>query len=200
MKHFYWFGILAGILYILAVIIGSALIPHYSHLNQYISEIEPLISHKYLFIITILFGLYNFFVMLFGIFQYLKFKDKSKVYKIQSIMVSIIGLLGLLMFLFPMSRVGEDITIIGYTHIMLVGGTIPLTILVTLLGYWTYREHKMMHIYSLITSIIIFIFGGLTAFFAATSTTGIGLSERITIGSFILWLMITGIYYRKYSR
>lgn len=196
-KYFYWCGIIAALSYITAVIVGGALIPNYSHINQAISEIDPLINHNYKILIVILFGLYNVLALIYGIMQYLLFNNNGTICKIQSLSITIISLAGLSMYFFPMDIVGSEATAVGIIHLVLAGIMAPLTILSCILGFWVFKKNKKMRVYSLITGIIIFICGGTAAFFAANALPGMGLFERITIGSYIIWLFLTSLYYMK---
>jgi hypothetical protein len=194
-KYFYIFGIISLISYVLAVIIGGFLIPNYSHLNQAVSEIEPLIKNNFKYIVTILFTVYNICVLCYGIGQFLIFK--KRIIKVQAIFISLISLFGILMYFFPMDIIGSDATIKGIIHIILAGLMAPLTILTCFLGYFYFKHDKVMRLYSLLTSIIIIVCGGTAAYLTANSLPFMGLFERITIISYILWLFITAIYYKN---
>jgi hypothetical protein len=194
-KHFYIFGIISLVTYVLAVVIGGFLIPEYNHLNQAISEIEPLIKNNAKYIVTSLFTVYNVCALCYGISQYNIFKKKT--IKVQAICISLISLFGILMYFFPMDIVGSDVTVKGVIHIALAGLMAPLTVAVCFLGYFSYKSNKKMSIYSLLTSIIILVCGGSSAYLTANSLPFMGLLERITIGSYVLWLFITAIYYRN---
>ncbi len=64
-----------------------------------------------------------------------------------------------------------------------------------MLGLWfrNMAELKGYSTYSLISVVVIFVSGGLTAAAMANSYPLFGLLERITIGTFIVWLFITGL-------
>lgn len=197
-KYLYWFGILATIFYILGVIIGGALIPNYSHVNQAISEIDPLISDNYRIITTVLFGAYNLFTFIFGIVLFVQNKNLKFSFRLQALTLSLIGLAGLLLYFFPMDIVGSAATLKGTLHIVFVGVIAPLTILTTALGISTFKDNKKMRIYSTISCAIITVSGGFTAYYAANGMhSGFGILERTTIGTFILWIAVIAIYYNK---
>ncbi len=195
-KHFYYLGILASIFYLIGVIVGGFLIPHYSHISQFISEIDSLISSDKRIITTIIFGAYNVLCALYGLFYYLNNRGK-RLEVVQGICVFIIGLCGFLMLFFPMDIIGEAVTLRGIIHIVLAGIIAPLTILCTTIGFWAFKSDKSMRTYSLVTGIVIFISGGLTSLLTASSFKAIGILERITIGSYIIWLTVTALYQKK---
>lgn len=200
-KRFYWLGIVAAIAYVNAVIIGGFLVPNYSHINQAISEIEPLLDYsnnKY--IITSLFTVYNVSALLLGISLFNLLKEKGKKYQFQAISIFLISLFGLLMYFFPMDIIGEPITILGIIHIILASLMAPLTVMATLLGFWTFKENKAMRWYSLITSGVILGCGATTAYLTANEMEWMGLFERITIGSYIIFLFITSLYWHHYLK
>jgi hypothetical membrane protein len=195
-KYFYWCGIIAPLLYVLAVIIGGALIPHYSHMNQAISEIDPLIEDKYGVIINILFGLYNILTLVYGIMLFILYKNKGSSHKIQSLSIVAISIGGLLMYFFPMDVTGAPVTANGTIHIVLAGLMSPLTILVCFLGYWTFPNDKEMRLYSLIAAAMTSIFGMASAAFSTNALPFMGLLERIAIGAYIGWIFISALYYK----
>lgn len=196
-KYFYWCGLIAPIVYVLAVVIGGFLIPHYSHINQVISEMDPLIDEKYSAILNILFGIYNVLTLIYGVMLFYFYHKKSSSFTIQSVSIVLISLGGLLMYFFPMDPIGNPTSTEGVVHIVLSTIMAPLTILVCLLGYWTFNNNEKMRIYSLVSSIIIFVFGGASAAFTANNLPMMGLLERITIGAYITWLFVTSLYYKE---
>jgi hypothetical protein len=47
--------------------------------------------------------------------------------------------------------------------------------------------------YSLVSIVIVFIFGGVAAYTGATNSPILGLMERIPIGGFLQWMLILGV-------
>ena len=87
--------------YILAVFIGGALRNDYSQITNTISELT-LANAPNKLLLDILFSFYNISLLIFGIGSYLDSNiDDSKKYKIASIFLALIGLLGLSMYFFP---------------------------------------------------------------------------------------------------
>jgi hypothetical protein len=71
-----------------------------------------------------------------------------------------------------------------------------LTILTILLIGFGFRNFPMLanlKLYSLITAIVVFVSGGITAFSASVESAYMGLFERITIGAFIQWVFAVAL-------
>lgn len=196
-QKFYLFGFLAPIFYLMAVIMGGFLINDYSHLNQMVSEIDPLLEGGSKILVNSLFWLYNICSLLYGSGIYLNYKKRGASYIIQALCIIVISLSGMLMYFFPMDIMKTEITTVGVIHIALATLIAPLTVMGCFVGYWAFESNNKMRIYALMTSIVILVFGMTSAIFTANLMTGMGLLERITIGSYILWLSVTAFYYKN---
>lgn len=192
--------IITSIVYVLAVVIGGALRENYSHLYNAISELTEAGTEK-IFIIDLLFKVYNFLLLLYGGLMIIVYRGKSNKKMITMyLMLFLCGLSGFMMGIFPQEARDAQLTITGIMHFVGAGIAALSTMIITVLAFVNYRKSfKKYAIYSIITFIIIFISGisnvvlinsGIDSFF--------GLVERITIGSFIIWLFTTGLLqYRK---
>ncbi len=198
-------GIIAPIAYVTFVIIGGAITPGYSHTSQAISELTATGSpHKLL--LDFLFSAYNLMLMGFGIgfLQYVNNKQPARLSgKAGSWCIIVIGAMGLLTNLFfPMDPRGASATFLGTAHLILAGLLSLGTILATLLvGIWFRKQpgNKRLGTFSLTACAIIVLTGGLAAAAAATRSPMMGLIQRITIGTFILWVLFFGIKMTSFS-
>jgi hypothetical protein len=193
-------GVSAAILYVGTVILGGLLRPGYSHLFEAISELvadgAPNRS-----LLSSLFLVYNTLLSIFGIGLFLKVRDQSRGRISGSVgslaLTLLVGMAGILMELvFPQDPGGLPTTFAGTMHIVMASmASLGTMIAVLMLGLWfrNMAELKGYSIYSLISVAVIFISGGLTAAAMASSYPLFGLLERITIGTFIVWLFITGL-------
>lgn len=200
------FLIVAGILYISAVIIGGFLVPNYNHIYNAISELSESGKSKVL-IVEILFAIYNILLITYSALSILYKKNKnSKLLLTVYIILGLTGLSGLLMGIFPQEARGGELTIIGIMHFILAGiaaFSTMLCIILMVIYYKKNKQHKTYTIYSFISFIIIFISGFSNVILMNNNIDDyFGLVERITIGTFIIWLIITGIKdikdYNKY--
>ncbi len=190
-------GLLAPVLYLAAVVLGGVLRAGYSHLAEPISELvaagapdRPLLSA--------LFIAYNALSVAFAVGLLLNDTGGPGTWAYRtagSIALAAVGVLGLMLeFFFPQDPGGIPVTFAGTMHIALAGivslatlGAILFTGLA--LRHDTGFEYYLT--YSRISAVILFISGGLTALAVANHHPLLGLSERITIGSYVQWLFVT---------
>jgi hypothetical membrane protein len=189
--------IISGILYISAVIIGGFLVPDYNHIYNAISELSEVGKSKVL-IVEIFFGIYNILIIIYSALSILYKKNKgSKLLLTVYIILGLTGLSGILMGIFPQEARGGDLTIVGIMHFILAGiaaFSTLLCILLTAIYYKKNKQYKKYTIYSFISFIIIFLSGFSNVILMNNNIDNyFGLVERITIGTFIIWLITTGI-------
>jgi hypothetical membrane protein len=191
-------GILAPVIYVGTVILGGILRPEYSQVEQAISELvaadapnRPLLSA--------LFIAYNILTGAFGVGFLLHVQHSSRrktsgiVGVVSLIAVGVIGLL--LELFFPQDPGGPAVTFAGTMHIILAGVAAlgSMTAIVgTGLWFKNVTALKYYTAYSLATFAIVFASGGSTPILGLTNPY-FGVLERITIGSFILWLFVTAV-------
>ncbi len=190
-KTYTIFGIIGPIVYILAVFLGGAMRHDYSAIYNSISELSMANAPNKL-LMDILFGIYNLFLLVFGLGAYLDSSINSKKYNTATIMLVIIGILGLMVLVFTQDTRGVPATLYGTLHIILSGITAALTIISIILvglSFKKYTSMKLFSKYSYITSILIFLSGGASAASFANSGTYGGLFERITIFLFMIWVI-----------
>jgi len=193
-------GCSAAILYTGTVILGGLIRPGYSHLFEAISELvadgapnRSLLSSSFL--------LYNTLLSLFGIGLFLKANSRSRGRISGSLgslaLTLLVGVAGILMELaFPQDPGGIPTTFVGTMHIVMASvASLGTMVAVSMLGLWfrNMAELKGYSTYSLISVAIIFISGGLTAAALAKGYPLFGLLERITIGTFIVWMFMVGL-------
>jgi hypothetical membrane protein len=190
-KSYAYFGILGPLIYILAVIIGGAIRNDYSTLYNAISELTMANAPNKL-LLDVLFGIYNIFLLIFGLGAYFDTSINVKKFKITALLLVIIGFMGLLILIFTQDPRGAPETLHGSLHILLSGITAALTILSILVAGISFREYPNLKIfswYSYITGILIIISGGLGAASLANNGSYGGLFERITIFLFMIWVI-----------
>jgi uncharacterized protein DUF998 len=199
-KIFMLCGMLAPVVYVIAVIIGGRLRPGYSHKSQFVSElIESGAPNKSL--LNPLFALYNLLTIASGIGLFTRLRamseNKGKVSGSLGALVLVAeGIFGFVTVFFPQDPRGAPVTSRGKIHIALAGLSSLTTILTMLLmGFWfrTIARWRGYSIYSFISGIIVFISGGLAAYTGATNSRILGIMERITIGGFLQWLFVIAL-------
>jgi hypothetical membrane protein len=105
------FGIISPLLYISAVLIGGFLRSDYSHVSNAISELVMTNAPNKM-LIELIFTFYNLSLAIFGFsaFCYLE-SPRTKLMKSASVMLGMIGVLGLLMFFFSQDPKGAGFNI-----------------------------------------------------------------------------------------
>lgn len=192
-------GISAALLYTGTVILGGLIRPGYSHVVEAISELvadgapnRPLLSSLFL--------LYNTLLGLFGWGLFLKVNSQPQGRTpgfIASLTLFLVGLAGVLMELaFPQDPGGVATTFAGTMHLVMAGiaslGTMA-AVLGSALWFRKLPGLKNYAVYSFISVAIIFISGGFTAMAMANKYQYFGAIERITIGTFILWVFVIAL-------
>lgn len=186
-------GMIGPLIYIAAVIMGGALRGDYNPFYNSISELL-IPGSPNLVILSILFGVYNLSLILFswGILRDSELA-KGKSLKVAAVMITVIGVLGLLFIFFPQDPRGAPATLSGNIHLALAGITSPLTILAVFLGGFSFRKerkNKPFVWYSYLSVLLILISGGMTAASISNNSPYGGLLERITIFTFLIWVMV----------
>ncbi|MGB9979888.1 DUF998 domain-containing protein [Methanobacterium sp.] len=194
MKKIYTiFGFLGPIIYILAVIIGGAIRNDYSQLYNTVSELS-MANVPNLLLMEIMFGIYNISLLIFGIGAFIDTEiDTSKKYRAAMLMLVLTAISGIVLLFFPQDPRSIPFTAVGTTHIAVAGISSLLTILAIFLTGFTFRKKNDMNNftkYSFISGIIVVISGGLSAYSVGNNLFFGGLLEKITILTFIVWVMV----------
>lgn len=186
----YWYsGIVAVVLYVVAVTIGGMLYPGYSHISQDISQLTS--TNSPIRDIMKVFLVYNLLVSFFGIGLY-RLSSKTAA-KVGALFIIAIGILGIVIDWFPINTRGTDITSTGVIHIMIVTLVSIMTVLSGFLfwrGFRNTTHHTVANI-SLSAGIGFLIFGPIAAMNVMSPYAG--LYERIPIGIFLTWILAVSI-------
>lgn len=192
-------GCSAAVIYVGTVILGGLLRPGYSHISMAISELvadgAPNRS-----LLSSLFLLYNALLTIFGIGLFLKVNSQSGRKRsgiIGSLALVLVGIAGILMeIVFAQEPGGTATTFTGIMHFVMAGiASLGTMVAVLGIGLWfrNIPDLKSYVLYSIISVAIIFVSGGSSVPAMANHSPLFGLIERITIGTFIVWLFITGL-------
>ena len=193
-KLLYYAGIFSVISYLLADIIGGIITPNYSYTANAISELSQagaenriLISSFFLFsaIMGILFAI--------GIISHHPYKQ-SKLICIGGILLIIMGIFSALIgTIFPMDPIDGATTFAGTMHLVLVASSAVLifpALLMIGIGFYKEKNWKSFRLYTFISVLIIFISGGLSAVVIANGIELMGIVERVTIYTYLLWIFV----------
>jgi hypothetical membrane protein len=185
-------GVAAPIVYAATVMWGATLVPGYSHLTDFISALNQSgqIGTE---AVQSLFLLYNGLVLVFAT-MCLRRLSRSPEWMMTFLLLFAIAALGILMAPFPQDPVGDPMTTIGTIHIVLAG----LASICSMGAIWfsglAWRRTKKGEDLALFSFVCLGIVFGSGLFAAAAAVGGwniAGLLERVTIGTFLLWMLVT---------
>ena len=189
-------GVLAPLTYAAAVVLGGWLTPGYSHLAEPVSalimENAPAAAA-----LDPIFTVYNALMVVFAVALGRAFRGSGVALRvIAPALLALTGLTGILMGFYPMDAIGDPLTYGGRVHIWLAGIASAASMLTVLLVALPLRRHpawRRFAGYSLISFIVIFFSGAFAALAAARLSPVMGLWERVTIGAFLLWVLVLAL-------
>jgi hypothetical protein len=188
--------VLAVLAYVLHIVLGGFLWNGYSHLMQPISDLTATGAPNRE-ILEIILWFYAIPAILYGLFAYLYMrKFTPKVAQVGMLLYLIMQIVSFSYHFFPQDLPGAEPTFTGTMHLLVTFLIIPLTIFAPILigaGFRKIIGFKRFGIYSIITGILIFIFGATTALFFAQKLPFFGLVERLNIGMLQIWTFITAL-------
>ena len=193
-KILFYGGIFCFIVYLSMDIIGGIITPGYSYLIHAVSELTQagaeyrLLLSPFLFVSAIM-------GILFGIGIVSNFKyTQNRLLFLGGILIIISGILtSFTGAIFPQDPINGDTTFAGTMHLILVGISAILVFpIILMIGIGLYREKqwKSFRLYSIITVLIVVIFGGLTPVLMMNDIELLGLFERIVIYAYLLWVFV----------
>ena len=195
-KGVYITGVITPVLYIFTVILGGMLWPEYSHKTQAISELS-MASSPNLALMDSLFTIYGILLFVFSLgYTILWSRRKNASLTAAGIALIICALAGLLMKFFRQDPIGTPATFTGIMHLVLAGMTSLGTIFAIFLGAAGFgKQAKLTGLkgFSIVMGILVVLTGGLTAAGPTLFPSIFGFLERLTIGSFMIWLLVTSI-------
>ena len=187
-------GLASSILYVAAVAIGGIAWPGYSHLAQPVSELGAVGAPSRL-VVTPLFLLYDMLLIGFGIAVTSAGYRTSELRRSGRLLAAM-GVVGILAAPFPMHMAGEPRGFTDVIHLVLTGVTVLLMIGAVFEGSGIFG--RRFRTYSMFTIVAMALFGLMTAIDAPKVARGgftpwVGLTERIDIAAFLLWVAILSV-------
>ena len=194
-KTLLYCGVVAPVLYVITAIVGAALRNDYSHIVNAISE---LISNgaPNKAVLDIVFNIYNTLLLAFAIGGYTALKHAPRICRIAMGIFIGIQILSFSWGFFPMDPLGTKATFAGTMHNVLGGVVAFATILMPLLmglGFKKLHGSNSYSTYAFISSFIIFVSGLTGVILSAQGILVFGLFERITIGTYEVWVFVTAL-------
>ena len=184
-------GMLSSMVYLGADIISGASWEGYSYSSQAISELMAAGAASR-FVAVPFFIIYDMLVIVFG--SSLFALPAQKNLRLAGGLIIGVGVTGLITTTcFPMHLRSEDPTFSDTMHIILTGLTTVLVMLAVSTAATAFG--KGFKYYSIFTIIIMLVFGALAGLdvpkiAAGQPTPWLGITERITIGAYLLWIAV----------
>ncbi|MCZ2845165.1 MAG: DUF998 domain-containing protein [Candidatus Bathyarchaeota archaeon] len=193
-KLLFYGGIFGPLVFLLVDIIGGIITPDYNYIINAVSELIQAGS-KNTYLLSPFFLISAIMTVAFGIGMLLNYKDRrSKLLFTASILIITTGIFsGLTGTIFPMDPFNSEMTFAGIMHIILTGISavfVMLLILMIGIGFHREKQWKSFRLYSIITVIIMVVFGGLTPALIMNSIPLLGFFERIVIYAYLLWFFV----------
>lgn len=191
-------GILSSLLYAAMNIFVPRLYEGYSSSAQTVSELSAIGAPTRA--IWILFGIgYTFLITAFGIGIW-QSAEGNRPLRIVGDLILAYGLVGFLWSFAPMHQrevlASHQETLTDTMHI--VFAMVIVLLMMTAIGFGAVTFGKRFRLYSIVTILILLVFGGLTTFDAPKvnanlPTPWVGVWERINIGVFLFWIIVLSI-------
>jgi hypothetical protein len=189
-------GLAAPVLYVFTAIIGAALRPDdYSHIVNAVSELLSNGAPNKA-ILDVVFNIYNALLLVFAIGAFSALRNSSSLSRFAMGILVAIQVLSFSWGFFPMDPLGAEATFAGTMHNVLGGVVAMATIVMPLLmglGLRRLDDFNRYAVYSFISSAIIFVSGLTGVILAGQGVHLFGLFERITIGTYEVWIFVTAL-------
>lgn len=187
-------GILSSLLYVAMNVLGTMQWEGYSSASQTVSELFAIGAPSRP--LWVLLGIvYQVLVIAFGWGVWAS-AGRNRALRIVGGLVLAYGVVGLAAPFFPMHLRGIERTLTDTMHKVLTMVTVLLMLAAIAFGAAAFG--KRFRLYSIVTILVLAVFGALTGLDAPRieanlPTPWVGVTERINIGVFLLWVVVLGI-------
>ena len=187
-------GLLGPIIYIFNVILGDIITPNYSHIKNAVSELTQRGAPN-IVILSTLFVVSAILILLFGIAIMMRYKHRNRRLYAGGVLIVIYGIFAaLLASIIPQDPLGGETTFPGTMHLVIAGLTafvIMGGILLSGLGMDKQTgQWRSFKLYSVVTVILVFVFGAPTPILIMNKIELLGLFERLTQLAYLQWFVV----------
>jgi hypothetical protein len=191
-------GILAPVVYLAAVVLGGAITPGYSHVEDHVSAlVRTGAPHKD--VLDPMFLAYNLLTLAFAVGFLMQVRGRAghkrrTIGTLAALSLAVAAAAGLATVFYPEGVEGDPTSGTGSMHVVLVSINSPATIIaMALAGVWLSAART-----STGPARFSYLMAGVVVASGVASVLGIhtsfaGLLERITIGGFVVWLFVIAI-------
>lgn len=183
-------GFAAPVIYFATVLAGGWATPGYSHLHRPVSALfESGAPHATT--VSVAFIIYNLLLMAFGS-GLLQQGERTGFPRLAAMMILLNGAFGLMIELTPMDPVGAPSTVAGTLHLV-IAGFLVLTCaaaMSSLAIVWRHNQAlRGLATITLLLLAVMLVSGAVAAAAAALDWPYLGLAQRVTIGSYLAWIL-----------
>jgi hypothetical protein len=187
-------GIVSSLLYVAMNIVGAMQFEGYDSTSQAVSELFAIGAPSRP--VWVLLGIvYQVLVIAFGWGVWAS-AGRNRTLRVVGGLLLAYGVVGLAAPFFPMHMRGAGVTLTDTMHKILTMVTVLL--MLTAIGFGAAALRKWFRFYSIATIVILLVFGALTGLDAPRieanlPTPWVGVTERIDIGVFLLWVVVLAV-------
>jgi hypothetical protein len=187
-------GIVSSLLYVAMNIVGAMQFEGYDSTSQAVSELSAIGAPSRP--VWVLLGIvYQVLVIAFGWGVWAS-AGRNRPLRVVGGLLLAYGVVGLAAPFFPMHMRGAGVTLTDTVHKILTMVTVLL--MLTAIGFGAAAFRKWFRFYSIATIVILLVFGALTGLDAPRieanlPTPWVGVTERIDIGVFLLWVVVLAV-------
>ncbi len=187
-------GIVSSLLYVAMNIVGAMQFEGYDSASQAVSELFAIGAPSRP--VWVLLGIvYQVLVIAFGWGVWAS-AGRNRALRVVGGLLLAYGVVGLAAPFFPMHMRGAGVTLTDTMHKILTMVTVLL--MLTAIGFGAAAFRKWFRFYSIATIVILLVFGALTGLDAPRieanlPTPWVGVTERINIGVFLLWVVVLAV-------
>lgn len=194
-------GIISSLLYVAINILGALRWEGYSLESQTVSELSALDAPSRPLVVPLSLT-YTVLMIAFGLGVWGS-ADRNRALRVVAGLLVAYGVLGLAAPFAPMHLRGEETSLTDTMHIILTIVTVLL--MLTAIGFGASAFGKRFRLYSIATILILLVFGALAGLdgpriAANLPTPWVGVTERVNIGVFLLWVVALAIVLLRAQR
>jgi len=187
-------GVSGPIIYTLNVVLGGIVTPNYSHIRNAVSELTQRGAPN-IVVLSVPFVLSALLLLLFGIAIMMRYQAQSRRVYAGGVMIVVYSLFAaLLATIFPQDPIGGESTFPGTMHLVVAGlAAFVIMGLILLIGLGMdqpRRPWRQFKLYSIITVILVFVFGAATPLLIMNKIEILGLFERLTQLAYLQWFVV----------
>jgi hypothetical protein len=187
-------GLLASLLYVGTDVFAALRYEGYSYVAQAVSELSAIGAPTRALVVP-LFTVHGVLQIAFGLGVWMSADDKQRLRLAAALLIGI-GLIDLAAYFSPMHVRGTEFTLTDTMHV--INTAVTVLLILSVIGLGASANGKWFRLYSIATLVMLLLFGALTfmagpQIAADQATPWIGVTERINIYGYMLWMAVLAV-------